>query len=62
MLDRLLILVMHLVPGSVVDFVRYVEPAVWLYLAAAVIAGFWHTRMWLVYVAFAVLALVAPHI
>jgi len=62
MFDWLLILVMHLVPGSVTDFVRHVEPAVWLYLAAAVIAGFWHARIWLVYVAFAVLALVAPHL
>ena len=44
-----------------IDFVRHVEPAVWLYLAAAVLARFWHTRMWWVYVAFAVLAILAPH-
>ena len=47
-------------PALVIALVRHVGPAVWLYLAAAVVCRFWHTRMWWVYVAFAILAILAP--
>lgn len=42
-----------LMAAAIVGLVRQVEPAVWLYLAAALVAAFWHRHMWLIYLGLA---------
>ena len=50
-----------LMATAIIHLARQIEPAFWLYLAAAAIARFRHRHMWIAYVGFAVAALLVGH-
>jgi hypothetical protein len=47
--------------GPIIALARHIDHAVLLYLAAAIIARFWHKRIWLIYFGFALAAVLTSH-
>lgn len=47
--------------GPLLALASKLEPAVWVYLGAAIIARFWHRHMWLIYVGLVVATILRPH-
>jgi hypothetical protein len=50
-----------LAAGGIADFMRGVDPIMWWYLLAALLAIRAHRHMWLIYFGLAVLALAHQH-
>ncbi len=49
-----------LMAAIIIDFVRHIGHAPFLYLAAALVARFCHRHMWVIYLGFAVAAILDP--
>jgi hypothetical protein len=47
--------------STTVELLRHVSHTAWLYLAAAVVARFWHKYLWVIYLALAIAALAVSH-
>lgn len=47
--------------SATIELLRQVNHTTWLYLAAAIVARFWHKHIWAVYLAHAIISVIATN-